>query len=507
MMTRPFRLPSLLLSAALVSGAGPARAQGIPAHDAAPPVTPILGESPPADGAPPLPEAPPPPDEAEPGDAGEGDAEAAGEADSPTIDAEHYEELKEEVRQLRGVVTGRRPMFTFSGYADLGFFAAQGDGSGFIQDVGPTSMRYFPQYANQFAWVFLGDILAPAINSRGEPADLGNPPGVDRQDLIDSNGAPSFIVNEVNLTVNAALADGVIGKASVDFLPRTGTDFRLGDAFEVDIASLEWQVGAQRRTSIYVGKFDSVLGIEYRSRKANQRFGITPSLIARYTTGTPIGIKVRSRVGPDDLVTVAGAVTNGSSVIETFHFYDETDSNAGKTVSGRVAIAPPLGRGLRLEVGASGLYGAQDRALDSRHPIWFAGADLQLGWRWFTLSGEFLRGSSDGEVGPPVDLNHRVYGLRLNNGGYLQLTSMLSRFVGVIVRGELRDAFVWLGDPRLAGGGERLYITKSWRLTAGLRFVVSERIVAKVEYLHNGEYGGVPSIPNDVFTSSVVWSY
>ena len=119
--------------------------------------------------------------------------------------------------------------------------------------------------------------------SRGEPADLGNPPGVDRQDLIDSNGAPSFIVNEVNLTVNAALADGVIGKASVDFLPRTGTDFRLGDAFEVDIASLEWQVGAQRRTSIYVGKFDSVLGIEYRSREANQRFGITPSLIARST--------------------------------------------------------------------------------------------------------------------------------------------------------------------------------------------------------------------------------
>ncbi|HEY7375653.1 MAG TPA: hypothetical protein VIF57_26085, partial [Polyangia bacterium] len=418
-----------------------------------------------------------------------------------------YEELKEEVRQLRGIVTGRRPMFTLSGYADLGFFAAQGDGSGFIQDVGPASMRYFPQYANQFAWVFLGDILAPAINSRGEPADLGNPPGVDRQDLIDSNGAPSFIVNEVNLTVNAALADSVIGKVSVDFMPRTGTNFRLGDAFEVDIASLEWQVGAQRRTSIYVGKFDSVLGIEYRSRKANQRFGITPSLIARYTTGTPVGVKVRSRIGPGDLLTVAGAVTNGSSVIEPFHFYDETDSNAGKTVSGRVAIAPPLGPRLRLELGASGLYGAQDRALDSRHPIWFAGADLQLGWRWFTLSAEFLRGSADGEVGPPVDLNHRVYGLRLNNGGYVQLTSMLSRFVGVIVRGELRDAFVWLGDPRVAGGGERLYVTKSWRLTTGLRFVVSERIVAKIEYLHNGEYGGVPSIPNDVFTSSVVWSY
>ena len=58
--------------------------------------------------------------------------------------------------------------------------------------------------------------------------------------------------------------------ASVDFMPRTGTDFRLGDAFEVDIAQLEWLVGRERRTSIFIGKFDSVLGIEYPVRKANQ---------------------------------------------------------------------------------------------------------------------------------------------------------------------------------------------------------------------------------------------
>jgi hypothetical protein len=476
----------------MLAGAGAARAQ----DKQTPPVTPLAGA------ATPLPAAPPPDDAT----VDEGvDDEAAGD-EGETVEDERYEELKEEVRQLRGVVAGRKPTFTLSGYADVGFFAAQGDGSGFIQDVGPPSARFFPRYAGQYAWVFLGDILAPAINSRGEPADLGNPPGVDRQDLIDSNGAPSFIVNEVNLTVNAALLDSVTGKASVDFMPRTGTDFRLGDAFEVDIASLEWQVGAMRRTSIFIGKFDSVLGIEYRQRKANQRFGITPSLIARYTTGTPIGIKVRSKIGPDDLLTVAGAVTNGSSVIEPFHFYDETDSNAGKTLSGRVAIAP-LRSSVRLELGASGLYGAQDRALDSRHPIWFAGADLQLSWRTLALAAEFLRGSADGEIGPPVNLAHRVYGLRLNNGGYLTLQAMLSRYLGVLVRGELRDAFVWLGDPTQLGGADRLYVTKSWRLTGGLRVVVSERMVGKIEYLHNGEYGGVPSIPNDVFTTSVVMSY
>ena len=137
----------------------------------------------------------------------------------------------------------------------------------------------------------------------------------------------------------------------------------------------------------------------------------------------------------------------------------------------------------------------------------FRSADLQLSWRGFSLAAEFLRGSADGEVGAAFDPAHRVYGLRLNNGGYVQLIGRVWRSVGALVRAELRDAFVWLGDPTQPGGAERLYVTKSWRLTGGLRVVVSERIVAKIEYLHNGEYGGVPSIPNDVFTSSVVMSY
>ena len=499
-MTRRPTWRNILACAALAAALVPAaRAQAY--DDFAPPLTPLLGGEPRPVAAP-LPAAPaPPPDET--GEDGVDDEDGA--ASAPVEDDERYEALQEEVRQLRGVVAGRKPAYTLTGYADVGFFAAQGDGTGYIEDIGPPAARYFPQYAGQYGWVFLGDILSPAINSRGEPADLGNPPGIDRLDLIDSNGAPGFIVNEVNLTLNGAFAPTILGMASLDFMPRTGTNFRLGDAFEIDIAQLEWRVGNQQRTSIFLGKVDSVIGIEYRWRKSNQRFGITPSLIARYTTGTPVGIKFRTHLGPDDLVTVAGALTNGSSVIEPFGFYDETDSNAGKTVSGRVSIIPPLP--FRLELGFSGLYGAQDRALDSRHPIWFAGADLQVSWSRLWLAAEFLRGSSDGEVGPAIDLAHRVYGLRLNNGGYVQLVGAVWRFVGVLVRAEMRDAFVWLGDPTLPGGAERLYVTKSWRLTGGLRFAISERVVAKIEYLHNGEYGGVPPISNDVLTSSVVMSY
>jgi hypothetical protein len=58
--------------------------------------------------------------------------------------------------------------------------------------------------------------------------------------------------------------------------------------FDVDIAQVEWMPTESQRTSIFAGKIESVLGIEYRDRKADRRFGITPSLIARYTTGTAL---------------------------------------------------------------------------------------------------------------------------------------------------------------------------------------------------------------------------
>jgi hypothetical protein len=432
-------------------------------------------------------------------------ADAEEPADEPDTLADRQTALEEEVRQLRGLVAGRAPGYTLSAYADLGFFAAQGNGAGVIQDVGPASARYFPQYADRYGWVFLGDLLAPAINSRGDVADLGNLPGVDRLDPIDSNGAPGFIVNEVNLNLTGALAGNVLGTISVDFLPRSGLDFRLGDAFEVDIASLQWLLGRERRTSIFVGKFDSVIGIEYPERKANKRFGITPSLIARYTTGTPIGLKLRSKLGPNDLIVFAAALTNGSSGIESFHFYDELDSNAGKTASGRLQLSLPLP--FQLDLGVSGEYGAQDHAADSRHPAWFVGADLQLGFRRFQLKAEWLRGGADGEIGTVSDGTKRVYGLRLHNGGYVQAILLATARFGLLVRGDLRDALVWLGDPSLTEGADRLYVTKSWRLTAGMRAVITERIIAKAEYLHNGEYGGVPMIRNDVFTTSLVLSY
>jgi len=300
------------------------------------------------------------------------------------------------------------------------------------------------------------------------------------------------------------MSENMLATASVNFVPRTGYDFRLGDFIDVDIAQLEYQPLPSGKLSLFAGKFDSVIGIEYRDRKANQRFGITPSLLARYTTGTPLGLKARAKFGENERVVAALAATNGSSTTEQFHFYDEIDSNAGKTISGRLSVKPfPFD----LEIGGSGEFGAQDKALDSRDALWFVGADLLAHFGDVDVKAQWLKGKGKGETDRTYDPPHRPYGLDLKNGAYLEVDWMITPVIGVMGRGEFRDALVWLGNPEAPEGADRLYITKSWRATVAARVVVNEHVVVKAEYLHNGEYGGVPQIPNDVFTSSLLLTY
>jgi len=434
--------------------------------------------------------------------AGRAEESGAPRAEDPAL-VERVVALENSLADTQALLLERRNGVSVNGYVDFGFFVTTGNGTGFVQDQGPLDARRFPQYANQFGWVFLGDLLAPAVNSRGEPADLGEVPGVNRYDSLASGGRPTFAVNEVNLTLQGALAESALVTASFDFLPRSGTDFRLGDVFEVDRAELEWLPGRARKTSIFFGKMESVIGIEYRDRKANQRFGITPSLIARYTTGTPLGLKVRSKFGPDDELVIAVALTNGSSTTETFHFYDEIDSNAGKTASGRLSLAPWR----RWELGVSGSYGAQDHARDSHDPLWFFGVDLQLHLPGVEVKGQWLVGHDAGETGRVYSEPHRPYGLALNAGAYVEIDTTFSSGWGLLLRGDLRDARVWLGDAAQPGGADRIYITKGWRATAGLRFQPTERIIVKAEGLHNGEYGGIPAISDDVLTSSLLLIY
>ncbi|HVT07347.1 MAG TPA: hypothetical protein VHO67_07805 [Polyangia bacterium] len=398
----------------------------------------------------------------------------------------------------------KAPALTWNGYVDFGYFAPIGNGgAGWIRDNANVA---FPQYS-QYSWVFLGDILGTPVNTRGEVASLGNTPGLTRFDSVDSAGAGGFIVNEINLRPRYQLADNAILRASINFIPRTGSNFEIGDFIDADQAELEYMPTSDGKTSIFIGKTMPVFGIEYKEHRSDQRFGITPSLVGRYTDGPQLGIKVRSKLLNDWLI-LAGAVSNGSSTTEQFHFYSEIDQNWGKTLSGRAAIAIPVGMLLhnqdKLEIGFSGEWGPQDRATDDSGKIWFEGIDLQYLNANFTLKAQVMRGRAPGKP----DASAGVYGLTLHASGFVEADWMVLPRLGFLGRAALRDALVTLGDPAVPSADQtRLYITKQIQYTVGARVVFNPHIVAKLEYLHNQEYGGVPSFRDDIFTSSLVLSF
>ncbi|MDX2023795.1 MAG: hypothetical protein SF187_26390 [Deltaproteobacteria bacterium] len=402
---------------------------------------------------------------------------------------EQIAELKERVRQGEAERQVASPL-TINGYVDFGFFAPMGNnGVGYTRDV---ANRQFPQY-RPFAWTFLGDILGSTINSRGEAADLGDAPGVDRFDSVNSDGAAGFIANELNMRIGYALSENAILRTSVNFIPRSGNqDFSLGDFVEADIAELEYVLTEDGNTSLFVGKMLPVFGIEYKDRKSDQRFGVTPSLISRYTTGPQLGLKLRSKL-LNDWVILAGSVTNNSSTTEQFDFYREIDRNNSKTLNGRVALSAPLLHN-RLELGFSGEWGAQDKDRSGGREIWFLGVDLQYLGTSVWLKAQAMRG------GAPGTADDRVWGLKLRNSGYVEVDWMFLPRVGTILRAELRDAFVTLGT-------ERAYLTKQMRFTGGARVVLNEHMFVKAEYYYNREYGGVEQFRNNMFTSSLVLAY
>jgi len=427
-------------------------------------------------------------------DSGGDEAPAAAAPDRLQMLEERMNELNLQLRQSEELRQKSISPLSWNGYVDFGFFVPLGNGgAGWVRDTGP--MRQFPQYAN-YSWTFLGDILSTAVNTRGEVADLGDAPDAPRFDSINSDGAYGFILNEINLRPRFQLSERAILRASVNFVPRTGSDFALGDFVDADLGELEYLVTPDGKTSVFVGKTMPVFGIEYKQRKSDQRYGITPSLIARYTTGSQLGLKVRSKLA-DDWLILAASVTNNSSTIEMFHFYSEIDKNDSKFLNGRAAVSIPVGRLYRaddrLELGVSGEYGGQDRANDNAGKMWLAGLDLQYLGVNFAIRGQLIEGRSPGHP----DAADGVWGLHLNPSGYLELEWQLLAQFGIYARIENRDAIVTLGS-------ERIYVTKEWRVTAGVHVVVNSHIVVKGEYLHNDEYGGINEFDNDVATSSLV---
>ena len=387
-----------------------------------------------------------------------------------------------------------------SGYIDFGLFYVGGDGRGIRSDLAGTE---FPEYVGVVpgSWVFMGDPLSTAINSRGDPADVAESRAV-AFNQIGNGGKSSFILNAINLQLFAGVGDNLTINGMIDFLPRArdisnpdGQQF--GDFVDVKLGYVEYRPEIEwMGLSLFAGKFDSVVGREYRSQEAPDRITVTPSLICRYTCGRPLGLKARG-VFFDGYTNTMLAVTNGSNFTEGFPFNNEIDQNNFKTVSGRAAVRTDPETGI--ELGVSGAFGAQDAQTDDGVTQWHIGADLFAEWGDFQFSAEYVKGKAEGSTEalaptcgttPCIDYEG-AYGLVA-----YRVTNWFVPYGRVDWRSALHQ-----------NGASFVYISDLMRITPGMRFELGTNVVVKAEYSINQELERVPAFPNDVFTSSLVARY
>lgn len=370
---------------------------------------------------------------------------------------------------------------------------------------------------NQVRWRFLGDPLATAINSAGHPADVraqNNPSQSSLAvpyDYIQSGGRPTFIINELNLMPIAKLdpIKGLSAMASINFYPRTASvsvgdkndggsvvaagPTRIGDYMWVDMAFLEYATRFQdgkHQLSIFAGRFDPNIGIEYRVRKSPDRFGVTPSLICRYSCGTPIGLKMRGQFF-DELFSVALAVHNSASYQEIFRFSENTDKKYMKTISGRVSVhcnEKNYCQKVNVELGLSGEFGGQadgfyNVGISEFDPFvkqWTVDVDLHVEYRGLEVRAEFLKSQADGFYGS--DTKPSLPRLAVQ-GFYFEGSYKLLNWLGVMARWDVRDAVHIDYTVPFA------YSSLLWRITAAARFDINDNIAFKAEFVHLQPFG------------------
>lgn len=394
-----------------------------------------------------------------------------------------------------------------TGYLDVGFFAVGGDGSGIRSDVGHV---HFPEFDGVLpgSWVFMGDPLSTAVNSRGEPASLGDSRAI-RFDSLDTDGGPSFAVNSLGLSINAGVGERILMTADVDLVPRDrdigdpGGHF-LGDYIDLKRAYAQYQVpGLDWPLYLVAGKSHSLIGSEYATGDAPNRLTVTPSLICRYTCGNPIGLKALARLF-DDKLTVTAALTNGSYFISSFPFHDEIDDNAPLTGGARVTyedrLPLPDGEELIVKVGIAGALGPQDGQPDLDVLQWQYSADLSLEWDRLILTAQYVEGDVEGKTAAMSAAACDLTPCLDFRGAFGSLAWYPKGWLTPYLRVDWRDSLH-------RGGVDFVYISELMRATVGTRFDISHWVIAKVEYIANRELGRIPQFANDVFASSLVLRY
>lgn len=383
------------------------------------------------------------------------------------------------------------------GYVDVGFADAQGNGTSFV----PGDTRLPADYGV--------DTFAPMVNSRGDVASTDSGGLLLNGFLPRSTGIggrPSVLINTVDLDLLYEVPGApVLVFARLQALPRfdasgDGTRFVIEQAFGrvMPISDHEWIVAA--------GKMDSVFGVEYLENQASLRTGITPSLIARYTTGQGLGARTFYRLHLPSLwsaVSLNVAATAGGPLVESLS--DPYALHAGVPVgSARLGYELNL-PGFQVKAGGSAMYGPRNDQVDPDVRQGAVGADLRINVQGLSLAGEVIRLVQEAGTGPGKITGTGTYefasGFRVS-GWYgtaswaFHLGDGALRGFTPYVRYEQRTAQF--------DGFPRIHVD---RVTAGARLDLWDVLALKGEYLKNGEIDGAPASENDVVAASAVFTY
>jgi hypothetical protein len=387
--------------------------------------------------------------------------------------------------------------FRISGYVDVGFANAQGRGSSFH----PDDTRVPADYG--------ADAFAPAVNSRGEVASLDAGGRFVNGFLpysVGIGGHGSFLLNTASLDLFYEPGSApVLVFARAQFLPRFGQG---GDSTRLVLQQAFGRVTpfSGHEFTLTVGRFDSVFGIEYLENEAPLRTGITPSLMARYTTGHQLGAKALYRRQLPTLssaVSINMALTNGSSRVESLQTADLSLTGL-PYVSARLGYELQLLR-LQVKLGVSGQTGARNDQNDSDVRQTQLGADARLTAGWLSLAGEYVRARDEAGTAP---------GKHTGTGDFFYASSFaVDGFYGTLAfalpvdADALRTATVYGRYDRRAAEFHGFGGILTSRYTVGARLDFWSVLSLKAEYLFNRENAGAPRVDNDVFAASAVYTF
>jgi hypothetical protein len=430
----------------------------------------------------------------------------------PLTDVAAAEVLPPEEPPPEEPVTGPTPEaapLVVTGYVDVGFAKAQGDGTSYPPN-------YMPPIADAPVDYYV-DTFAPMVNSRGDVASNLNPPNTMVNGFSPRSagigGKPSFLLNTADVDLRYSATElPVMVFTRIQLVPRLYgpdvTDGQMaGDYTRLVVEQAFGKITPLKNAelAISVGKFDSVFGIEYLENQANFRVGVTPSLISRYTTGQSVGAKVFYRVQiipASSAVSINVAATNNGTFVEPLQ-------GSSRSLSGVPVGSMRLGYELNLErislkLGASASYGPRnDQAAGSDAKQTLYGFDVRLVVPTLTLSGEFVHVDQKDAGGQKVT-GVAVFPMVTEfyaHGLYVQVAEELPLQIA-----PFRLTIYGRYDRRTAEFEGFTEITVD-RITGGVNVGIGENLAVKAEYLANREIVAAPAVDNNVFTSSVVWTW